>query len=253
MISMTDSCLLAASENGTLYLIISGVLGLVAIYLFYRAKQFQRVHQLMLDTKTSLIKDVAPGPAEINGRVRATTHPLSAPYSQRSCVFFRFHVEIYRSSNNGGGSWHTYIDHREPASFEVEDQSGSLVVETHKMKLDLHMDNFGSSGFLDEPPSHLREVMRSRFGKDTQGLIFNKKLRYQEYYLSAGDSVYVFGQAEPLPNGKMRLKKGYMPLIVTENGERSIQDETQSKSSITLSVIAAAFSILTFVWGLFCS
>ena len=253
MISMTDSCLLAASENGTLYLIISGVLGLVAIYLFYRAKQFQRVHQLMLDTKTSLIKDVAPGPAEINGRVRATTHPLSAPYSQRSCVFFRFHVEIYRSSNNGGGSWHTYIDHREPTSFEVEDQSGSLVVETHKMELDLHMDNFGSSGFLDDPPSHLREVIQSRFGKDTQGLIFNKKLRYQEYYLSAGDSVYVFGQAEPLPNGKMRLKKGYMPLIVTENGERSIQDETQSKSSITLSVIAAAFSILTLVWGLFCS
>jgi hypothetical protein len=252
MDSMTDACLLAASENGTFYLIISGVLGLTAIYLFFAAKRCQRVHQLMLDTKTSLIKDVAPGPAEINGCVRATTHPTLAPYSQRSCVFFRFHVEIYRSSNNSG-SWHTYIDHREPASFEVEDQSGSLEVETQNMELDLHMDNFGSSGFLDEPPGHLREVMQSRFGKDTKGLIFNKKLRYQEYYLSAGDSVYVFGQAEPLPNGKMRLKKGYMPLIVTENGERSIQDETQSKSSITLSVIAAAFSILTLVWGLFCS
>ena len=67
MNSMIDVCLLAASENGTFYLIISGILGLTAICMFFGAKQNQRVHQLMLDTKTSLIKDVAPGRQRLMG------------------------------------------------------------------------------------------------------------------------------------------------------------------------------------------
>ena len=74
-------------------------------------------------------------------------------------------------------------------------------------------------------------------------------MRFTEHSLAPGDRVYVFGEAERRMGDRMRLKKGEMPLIVTENGERKIENQTSVKGTIAWTVFCIVFAVAALIYG----
>ena len=137
------------------------------------------------------------------------------------CVFYHFHVEQQKSSSNEHGTttyWVDYINDRRSDPFQVEDETGSVDIIPGEGEFQINADHFTSSGTFNDAPENLRAMLNSRYGHDTQGLIFNKTLRYHESILENGDEIYVFGEVKQ-KDGKLVIGAGEMPLIISENGE----------------------------------
>ena len=213
------------SEKLITAMIVACVFGIpVALAgLFFRPKykKAKKIHQLMLDTETTPIGSLKPGPVEIRGRVDSSMPPAPSPWAQKPCVFYHFHVEQQKSSSSEHGAttyWVDYINDRRSDPFQVEDETGSVDIIPGEGEFQINADHFTSSGTFNDAPENLRAMLNSRYGHDTQGLIFNKTLRYHESILENGDEIYVFGEVKQ-KDGKLVIGAGEMPLIISENGE----------------------------------
>ena len=235
-----SSVFFAITEFNIMYGILFTVCSAFSIYTFLSAKKAKRRHALMSATRTSLVHDLKKGPAEVAGRAIAKAQALSSPWSNRKCVYYRFHVEQYRRRQNGRGRWRTYIDDTSSSSFLVADETGEIEILVSEGEMDLQMDRNSESGFINDASSQLRNLLKSKYGKDTQGLIFNKTLRYTETFLEPGDKIYVFGQASQADDGRWVMRHGEMPLIVSESGELVVQEETRENSQLGVVTIGSA-------------
>jgi hypothetical protein len=122
----------------------------------------------------------------------------------------------------------------------VADETGEIEILVSEGEMDLQMDRNSESGFGNDASSQLRNLLKSKYGKDTQGLIFNKTLRYTETFLEPGDKIYVFGQASQADDGRWGMRHGEMPLIVSESGELVVQKETRENSQLGVGTIGSA-------------
>ena len=214
-------------------LIFSGPLLGVGLYFRSKYKKADRIHKLMADTETTAIGSLTPGPVEIRGRVVSTLPPAPSPWSQQPCVFYHFHVEEQRSTQSEHGHhstyWVDYINDRSSDSFPIEDGTGSVEIAPKEGEFKMNTDFAATSGSFNDAPENLRTLINNRYGRDTQGLIFNKSLRYKESMLENGDEVYVFGEVRQ-DQGRFIIGAGEMPLIISENGEAAGQSEYASKA-----------------------
>jgi len=191
--------------------------------LYYRLKykRAKKIHQLMLDTKTTPIGSLKLGPVEIRGRVSSSVPPAPSPWAQKPCVFYYFRVKERQSRTRNGRTrtyWVDRINDRRSDPFQVEDETGSVDIIPGEGEFQINADHFTSSGTFNDAPENLRVLLNNRYGQDTQGLIFNKTLRYHESILENGDEIYVFGEVKQ-KDGKLVIGAGEMPLIISENGE----------------------------------
>ena len=224
-------------------------------------KKFRDLHALMSATQTSLVRDLKSGPAKVAGRAIAKDHTLISPWSNRDCVYYRFHVEKYKGGNPG--SWHTYIDDTAPSSFLVADETGEIEIllsegqipgdRWREGQMDLRFDRNSESGGGNDASSQLRNLLKSKYEKDTEGLIFNKKLRYTETYLEPDDKVYVFGQASQADDGRWVMRHGEMPLIVSEKGELDVmvKEEDRINTYEGISIVSVISAVGTVVFWVF--
>ena len=236
---INSSVFFAITELDIICGMIFTVCSAISTYSFLSAKKAGRHHALMSATQTSLVHDLKIGPAEVAGQATAKAQALNSPWSNRECVYYRFHVEQYRSGEHGG-SWHTYIDDTSSSSFLVADETGEIEILVSEGEMDLKMDRNSKSGFGNDASSQLRYLLKNKYGKDTKGLIFNKTLRYTETFLELGDKIYVFGQASQADDGRWVMRHGEMPLIVSERGELVVQKETRENSQLGLGTIGSA-------------
>ena len=175
----------------------------------------------MLDTKTTPIGSLKPGPVEIRGRVSSSVSPALSPWAQKPCVFYHFHVEERHSRTRNGRTrtyWVDRINDRRSDPFQVEDETGSVDIIPGEGEFQINADHFTSSGTFNDAPENLRVLLNNRYGQNTQGLIFNKTLRYRESILEKGDAIYIFGEVKQ-KDGKLVIVAGEIPLIISENGE----------------------------------
>jgi len=250
MMNSFDALVFAAMDGLLPFVIISMSSIAAAVFFWFRSKHYKRIHELMVSTPTSPIRTVQPGPAEVCGRVRPIDSPVTGPYSQRPCAYYWFRADEWQSGgSNKSGRWFNLVDDRNPSTFLVEDETGTIEVTAHELELDIHEVHQFKTGVFNDPPPHLRAIMNSKYGRDTQGIFFNKKMRFTEHSLAPGDRVYVFGKAERRMGDRMRLKKGEMPLIVTENGERKIENQTSVKGTIAWTVFCIVFAVASLIYG----
>jgi hypothetical protein len=109
--------LAAADDYDFLFGLVFVILSCASVYGFHYARKARDRHTLMSATKTSLVRDLKRGPAEVSGRAAGKAGGLRSPWSNRECVYYWFHVEEYRSDGESGGSWHTYISDTPPHLF----------------------------------------------------------------------------------------------------------------------------------------
>ena len=121
-----------------------------------------------------------------------------------------------------------------------------------KGQMDLRIDRNSESGVGTDASTQLRNILKSKYEKDTEGLIFNKSLRYTETYLEPDDKVYVFGQASQADDGRWVMRHGEMPLIVSEKGELDVmvKEEDRINTYEGISIVSVIFAVGTVVfWG----
>jgi hypothetical protein len=253
-------CLAAITSEGliaaTIVTVVFGI-PLIGIGLYHRPKykKAKIIHQLMLDTETTAIGSLKPGPVEIRGRVSSSMPPAPSPWAQKPCVFYHFHVEQQRHQENNT-YWVDYINDRRSDPFLVEDETGSVDIIPGEGEFEINADHFTRSGMFNDAPEDLRAMLSTRYGQDTQGLIFNKTLRYHECILENGDEIYIFGEVKQ-KDGKLVIGAGEMPLIISENGEASGEANYAAKVSqyrgtyYGFLIFGLVISSLAFLVGLF--
>lgn len=178
-------------------------------------------------TPRSLLAALLPGEVHARGFVEAAERLLTAPESGVETVYYRYHVERRTRDSEGRSSWNTVRDERRSVPFWLDDGSGRIRVVPND-RVDLR------------PRQHMQR-------KDGD-------MRYTEYRIDPGSSVFVFGHVSG-PAGEEVLEfqspGQYTPLI-------SVHDESSARGGMAGMALllmggglaAASFSVLAFVWAL---
>jgi len=231
-------------------LILGAVFLLIAICCFIALRNARRRYRLMLATEASNVGALTEGPCEIQGRIESIDSPFTSPWTQQQCVYYEFLVEELRGSGSRA-TWYSIINDVQKQSFKVTDPSGSVEIDPDEAEFEAEFDLKSVAheqiGLLSgDASSELQTLLKDRDIETTNRI--SRELRCSEKVLTTGDTVYVFGEAKRVDE-KLVICWGDMPLIVTDDGERKVE-EGYSKSArgwmiatIILMVIALAFIV----------
>jgi len=228
------------------FLIAGGVVLLIALAFAWWGRSSMLKAKRIEDTPTTPCRAVADGFVEVKGRVKGKSGLLTSPLAKVPCVYYRFHVEeqVRRGKNT---YWETRIDDKQCCGLLIEDASqASVEVNLVAADLILKPDAHAKSGFLNDATPDL-EATLAAYGHSSQGLIFNRTLRYTETYLEAGDEMYVLGTAQNLGGGRVVIDKGNDVFIVSDSSEEQLTRSFHNKKLggfITGGILGAAGLVL---------
>jgi len=138
------------------------------------------------------IRDAKAGElVKIIGKVAPAGAQLRAPLSGRACVLYDVIVE---ESSGRGGTWSPIIRETHAVDFLVEDATGRALVRTQPIRVHSEKDRGYDSGFLNDATPEL-EAFLERHGKSSEGMVFNRQLRYREGTFEQGELVAALGEA----------------------------------------------------------
>lgn len=175
------------------------VLGAMGFMLALHGGKKLRRFRLITDTPTTPIarlSGLSGGLVEARGRVVATEDTLESPMTGQQCVYYRFRVQEKQTKHRRGKArtkMVTIVDDVRAVGCEIQDATGRAVVTLLAAELHLKADAKARSGFLNAAPEALQRTLAERYDKQTQGLLFNKTMTYEETVLCPGDDLYVLG------------------------------------------------------------
>jgi hypothetical protein len=132
--------------------------------------------------------------------------PLIAPLTGRPCAYYEAIVEEYRSSGKRG-SWYPIIREHRGQDFLLDDGQGTARVVMEHASVSLVKDAHFRSGMFQDATPALDEFL-ARHGRQSQGWLFNKSLRYREGVLETGELVAVCGAGAREPDPDPRATTG---------------------------------------------
>ncbi|MBL8718622.1 MAG: hypothetical protein JNL79_21755, partial [Myxococcales bacterium] len=143
--------------------------------------------------------------------------------SGRRCAYYRVVVEEQYESS-GRRSWRDVLDEQDGVDFLVKDETGEALVKTTRVEAVLEKDRSKSSGFLRDATPEL-EAFLKKHGRSSEGLVFNRTLRYREGVVEAGERVAVAALV------RRKTAKARPILAAPPNGSLLISDETDLTSA----------------------
>ncbi len=148
--------------------------------------------------------------------------PIRAPISGRRCAYYRVVVEE-QYETDGHRTWRNILDVQDGVDFLVKDETGEALVKTTRVEAVLEKDRSKSSGFLHDATPELEAFLKEH-GRSSEGLVFNRTLRYREGVVEAGERVAVAGLV------RRRTEKVRPVLVAPSNGSVLLSDETDLTS-----------------------
>jgi hypothetical protein len=261
------------SENENIGFAVVG-LGAGVFYFFRGFRSLQR-KRLIEGLPTSKIRSIAMGLVEVAGT--AVGEPtVTAGFTLRKCFGARYRIDRWQSDRRGG-HWVKVREEYEGVSFYVEDETGRVRVDAAGAELDQPCDfdydtrdgitRFvsGLFGSGDDPkeaalaeatlPQRLKNFCQSR--NISTGWLSGSRMRYREYRISPGDSIYVLGTAEYSPNvqdehERVTIRKGSQHpwFFVSERSQREVL-QTLGRQSWLYTFGGAALAVACLGWLLF--
>jgi len=131
------------------------------------------------------------GYKRIRGELRYVGRPLQAPLSGRACAAWQVVVEEYRGTAKHG-RWVEVIRETKAVPFTLSDVTGTAFVDPQGGTVVITVDRESKTGLLDDPAAAEQRFMQ-RHGRDSDGLLLDKPLRYTEGILEEGEDVAVLG------------------------------------------------------------
>ncbi len=122
-------------------LLIGSILGFGGgIYAFLKGFRQYRKYRVVADTPTIRIRSVPMGLVQIRGEARAEETLLS-PVTRTPCYLFKVEVEQWHSDSDGGGEWKHVATDIQNVKFDLQDDSGNVLIDPHNAELDLPAGN----------------------------------------------------------------------------------------------------------------
>ena len=132
-----------SNDDGKLFLwSIVGFSG--GIYTFLKGFRQYRKYRLVADTPTIHIRSIPMGLVQIRGQALAE-ETLVSPVTHSPCYLFKVEVDEWHSNSKGGGEWKHLATDIQSVKFDLQDESGNVMVDATDAELDL-------------PPGPIREV-----------------------------------------------------------------------------------------------
>lgn len=196
--------------------------GFVALFLsgiaaFWWFSPDQRARRLLRSTPATPASEARPGQhVKITGRVRLLAD-LEAPLSGAQCAYWYIRIEAPQRKNG----WHRVAEDSAGTAFLVDDGSGEVVhVEPYNARVVVDTGHAGETGTFDNASAAEAELLR-RYGVSATVLGFNRRFRFTEGMLRAGEQVSVHGEVTlQEKQGRTRLA-----LVAPRDGQLVISDD----------------------------
>jgi hypothetical protein len=190
-----------------------------------------RIKRALKQARRTPIADVKDGQVtKVVGRLTFIGEPLVAPLTGRTCAYYLVVVEQYRSYGRSG-KWVQIVREERRQDFLLDDGSARALVRMGDAQVAIVSDaNFKSGVFKDATP--VLDAFLARHGRQSQGWLFNKQIRYREGVLEPHEDIAVggIGRWEPDPDPgaaggsfreaprRLRLQPaGGLPLLVSDD------------------------------------
>jgi hypothetical protein len=144
--------------------------------------------RLIADMPTSKLRSAAQGYIELEGYAKMMEgEPIYAPLSGKPCVWYRYSVEQYRDSSEGGKEWATVESGVSEAIFLLVDPTGTCVVDPDGAEVTPSVNlTWRGNVRRSHPPEKKTSVWGVAFSQDAY--------RYSESRLHEYDALYAIGQ-----------------------------------------------------------
>lgn len=167
-------------------------ISVVGVSMYFSADA--RTRRALKNVRASPISGLAPGQvARVRGRIVALGDLLSAPLSERECVYYLAFAEEQRS-NGKTTSWREIAREERYVDFVIEDGTGVVTVRMAVPRVAVVRDVHTRSGTFDDANAR-EEAFLARHGLQSTGALLglNRALRYTEGALEVGEEVTVLG------------------------------------------------------------
>jgi len=166
----------------------------LGIYLFFSGFTKFRKKQLIEDIPTSTVRGMAMGLVELYGKAKGE-NLLTSPLTKTKCVLYQYKIEEYRSSGKSGhwvmvASGNSFL-----RPFWLDDGTGRVRVITKDAEIILPADYELEIHFGKTIPNNLIEFMQFN-NISYKTWVFNKQLRFKEWFVLEDENVYVLGTAK---------------------------------------------------------
>lgn len=194
--------------------------GLFAIY--WGWTRYRR-YTLIRDTPTAKVRSMAVGRTELEGTARPADRVLDAPFTAEECLYADWQVEEYRyDPDDNDHDWVTIASGELATPLYLADDTGRVLVradrgadfdlsDAHRTTIEVggsespppevaafvgdDRDDWDLGEFLGDPTGAIADALG---GDGTIGRSNNRR-RYTQNVLPVGESIYVFGSAQPVP------------------------------------------------------
>jgi hypothetical protein len=230
------------------FLIFSLVDGLLGAGLVYWSRKNARVAELIESTPTTPVRELCEGFHEAKGAVVPVAGTEVSPMSQKTCVHYEFTVKEARTRRSGKHTrteWVTVVHDRQSLPFALDDGTGQVGVDLNGAELTLARDAYASSGFLSDAPPELERLLQQRYGRSTQGWVFNKSMRYEETVLEPGDELYVLGNVQ-VAGDRLCFVPGGELYLVSDGSEEAVL-ASYSRSAFWMGALGGVMLVAALV------
>jgi HEAT repeat protein len=226
-----------------------GISGLLAFF----ALRAQRRTATLAATPFSKVDRLKRAPQQlckVQGRVIAQEELIRSPLGRRDCVYYRFVVQEQRTVHSQNGShttWVNVVDDKQSIAVCIEDDTGSVRVPLDEADVTLKSAESQQTGMFRDPPERLRRLLAERYGRSTQGLLFNKTMRYIESVLEDGANIIVVGEVANRRGGLVFRKSEQVGLIVSDKSDEQITGH-YSRKGMWLWIGSAASLLIALIF-----
>lgn len=195
-------------------------------------------------TPTTQVQNLTPGLRESKGKCVSAGELLTSPMKQRKCVYYRFQVKEkrHKAGRKGGSHYVTVVDDVQSVPFMLDDGSGQVRINAQGAEMYLGRDSYTRSGTLNDAPPEIENLLQQRYGKSSQGMIFNKAMTYEETVLEVGDDVYVLGLVADR-GGSLAFSAGGEVFLLSDGSEESLKGAMKAGGTVMI-VIGLMFVAL---------
>jgi hypothetical protein len=169
----------------------------------------------ILRTPTTWISALpSEGAVEVMGKVGDKT--ILSPITRTACAAYMLEVQQYKRSRNSSG-WRTISKTRSKQPFEIDDETGTLLIDPSNAELMV-----SGEGFDDSLNAEQKAALEGLGIKTTGFLGSEKKLRVIEHLVTPQQEIYAIGKIQPGLGKKTIAGEGSVPLIISDRSERDV-------------------------------
>jgi hypothetical protein len=249
-------------SSGDDELVLLGVLLLAffgGLYLIYDGFTTWQLARLIQDTPTAKVRSMAVGRTELEGVVREHDGTIDVPYTDEECVHIDWRAERRERHTDKDGNthytWETIADGRETLWFDLEDDTGRVLVraDADEPEFDIRDDGHSTRDTFyqgERAPAQVTEFIQEfrdrtegREAKETtenqeeSGMFdrmfdaasdffdggtplsqTHRRRRYSQTILPVGTDIYLYGSAEPREGGSMTTSEADLLEIRRDSG-----------------------------------